>query len=290
MAVTAAGRRLTEQHRQAQLAIQRGFLAEFNPLWLLLDPFRLDDTSPGWLSAVLRVVAAWRQESAQAAVDYYRRSRSVEAPDADTPPPVPVLAEPVVAGPVPERAVHRGDRGVPLRFDESRQVAPVVRWDDSDRAARTSLIVTGPVAIKRRTGAGERVDVATRQAMADAGSAGSRHVLNGGRATLLTVVEADPEALGWARVTDGDPCAFCAMLASRGPVYKSRGAASFEPHDGCGCSVEPVFDRAAQWPGRAREFQRMWRRYTRGESGKDAVRAFRRAYERAQRERDTAAA
>ncbi|KAB5606685.1 hypothetical protein EHS19_06735 [Bifidobacterium jacchi] len=27
---------------------------------------------------------------------------------------------------------------------------------------------------------------------------------------------------GWRRVSDGDPCAFCAMLVTRGPVYTSR--------------------------------------------------------------------
>lgn len=292
MAATSEGRALTEQHRRAQVAAQRGFLAEFVALWLLLDPYRLDDTAPGWVSAVMRLIGVWRQQSADVAVDYYQRLRVVEAPRAPLPGPLPVFDRPAPADRVVRR-VARGNRGsVVLRRDPGRQVTPVVSWRDADRAARASLIVTGPVNIKRRTGRGEGPQVAVRRALTESSGAASRHVLNGGRRALLVMADADPAALKWARVTDNDPCAFCAMLASRGFAYDTRASAAFEPHDGCACTVEPMFDRAAAWPGRAREFQAMWREFTRGTTGKAAVRAFRRGYERAQRavDRDTAAA
>lgn len=55
----------------------------------------------------------------------------------------------------------------------------------------------------------------------------------------------------WRRVTDGDPCAFCAMLASRGPVYmESTVTASkyaLRYHKGCGCTAEPWYGRWEDW-------------------------------------------
>lgn len=35
----------------------------------------------------------------------------------------------------------------------------------------------------------------------------------------------NPHSTGWRRITDGDPCAFCAMLASRGPAYRTEASA-----------------------------------------------------------------
>lgn len=129
----------------------------------------------------------------------------------------------------------------------------------------------------------------------------SRQVLNGGRETIDTNVEADRTCIGWVRVTDGDPCAFCAMLASRGPVYKSRETAQggrnteritgpqlvnvpyservggYRAHNHCGCTAEPVYSTDTDWPGRSREFHELWQDSTKGFSGKDALNAFRRA-------------
>ncbi len=81
----------------------------------------------------------------------------------------------------------------------------------------------------------------------------------------------------WRRVTDGNPCGFCAMLASRGPVYtsaaaaggvvgrgmekskakrpgsakgvKARGRASLggQYHGHCGCTVEPFDVSGPEW-------------------------------------------
>jgi hypothetical protein len=71
----------------------------------------------------------------------------------------------------------------------------------------------------------------------------ARIALDGGRTTVLGTVAADPVAVGWWRVTDGDPCAFCALLASRGISYKNEHAAEFKAHNDCGCSAQPAFTR-----------------------------------------------
>ncbi len=77
----------------------------------------------------------------------------------------------------------------------------------------------------------------------------------------------DPAALGYARrALSTNPCAFCLMLVSRGPVYKDASAAllrdgSSEPyHDNCSCVAVPVFHRQ-RWPGREeyRRLESQWR-------------------------------
>lgn len=132
--------------------------------------------------------------------------------------------------------------------------------------ATTSLTVTG---ISRVAQGKAAVDTAAAAAV--------RLVLNGGRGTLVDAVEADPVALGWIRVTDGDPCAFCALLASRGPTFKSRGSAGFQAHDSCACTAEPVYDRNTEWPGRNREWADLYSEVAQGQP--NPLNAFRRAYE-----------
>lgn len=54
----------------------------------------------------------------------------------------------------------------------------------------------------------------------------------------------------WRRVTDGDPCGFCAMLAGRGPVYHSKlkaGVGGNRYHGFCGCTAEPFDGPADEW-------------------------------------------
>lgn len=53
----------------------------------------------------------------------------------------------------------------------------------------------------------------------------------------------------WRRVTDGKPCGFCAMLASRGPVYRSASEAGQgnKYHGRCGCTVEPYEGDPDDW-------------------------------------------
>ena len=69
-------------------------------------------------------------------------------------------------------------------------------------------------------------------------------VLNAGR----EVVRASSPR--WRRVTDGQPCGFCAMLASRGPVYRSAEKAGYggnRYHERCGCTAEPFEGDPDEW-------------------------------------------
>lgn len=329
MATTSQGAALTEQHRLAQQKVRDDFLVEFLAMWALLDSTRLDATGPGWVAAVMPLVRRYRLRSAQVATDYYGRFAAVEAPAgpaparSDTPaarPPVPSptrptptrrqparTPEPVRTSRLDDQQVAPRDRRVRFDFDESafspriegerptRIEIPDIDWAPADRAARVSLTVTGPVGQKSKAGRGKPLQVARDESFTQAAGAATRHVLTGGRQSLLTLVEGDMRAIGWIRVTDGDPCHFCSMLSSRGAVYKEdsfsqsdprfEGPGEFKVHDSCACTMEMIYSRQAAWPGRADEFYRMWRDNIEGRySGQDARNAWRRLYEQRQRE------
>lgn len=61
-----------------------------------------------------------------------------------------------------------------------------------------------------------------------------------GRSTMIR--SSSENGIQYARVTSGDACTFCVMLASRGAVYASEYAANQlgDYHGACNCSVEPV--------------------------------------------------
>lgn len=251
MAATEAGRLLTEGHRLAQLRIAAETVQLMRSTWALLDPFDLDATTPRWLDVSTRLLVRQHARSAAMSAQYLRSFRAVELSISDF---SPLLADPL-----------------------------------NPARAATSLTVTGPVAIKQQMSRSVPLTQAVATAEAMSAGAAMRHALNGGRTTLLTNVERDRAALGHVRVTDSDPCFFCAMLASRGPVYKDGSFARSDPrftgpgeakvHDDCGCTIEPVYRPDAEWPGRAREFADLWAETARGLPAGEARREFRRAYE-----------
>lgn len=105
-----------------------------------------------------------------------------------------------------------------------------------------ALSFAGPVRIKRLILAGYAPDDAYEAAMVKFGGMVRRQTMMGGRLTVAATAGADRRAVGWRRVTDGNPCAFCAMLASRGPVYKDAAAADgIQYHAHCGCTAEPAY-------------------------------------------------
>lgn len=295
-------RRLVEQHRRAQVANRAGFLREFLAAWGLLRTDDLDASYPNWLRIIMRLIRAFRQASADLALNHYRDMRRLGVPD-------PEIGMPEVdfdLGDVVERAARsrrtHPDASVPARVvREARELRQAgrparltIHWDRADRAAEAALRVTGPINIKTRIKRGETPEKAARNALVEASGAASRHVLNGGRSTSLTLVQNDKVALGYVRVTDSNPCAFCAMLASRGIVRYGRKAEAFaesdarfigpgqvKVHDHCACALVPVFSENDGHLVKAKEFQRLWNDHIQGRfSGNDALNAWRRLYER----------
>lgn len=242
MAVTAAAAALTRAHKLDQSRIRAAAIAELMQTWPMLSLDNINATSQSWLAMMLALVQRWRGRSAQLAGQYYTELRARETDQVV--PPMLMLA----ATPDPGQVV-------------------------------TSLLVTGPIGLKARIGRGVPPEKASKLSLIETQGAVARHVLNGGRQTLLDTAQADPRAVGYARVTDGNPCPFCAMLASRGGVYRSRESALFADkgvnryHDHCGCTVEPMFTRGAL-PEASARYERLWAESTRGKSGKAAMGAF----------------
>lgn len=243
MASTATGSQLTRAQRSDQARIRNQAVAEFLNLWPLLNPRDIDTTSQSWTALAIELVRRYRALSAQRAGQYYTALRLAETTE---------LAPPVI----------------------SLATAPV-------QAISTSLLVTGPIGLKARIGKGMPIEKASKLALVQASGAVARHVADGGRQTLIGTAEADALAVGYARITDGNPCPFCAMLASRGFVYRSRESANFAHngvdryHDHCGCTVEPAFSRGQALPAANERYEKLWIESTRGKSGKDAINAFR---------------
>lgn len=193
-------RSLTEAHRLAQLRIGARTIQQLRAVWNLLDPEDLDGTFEDWLTIVVPIVDNGRAASASLAASYLSGTRVIELGEP---------FEPILAGP-------------------------------ADRARlATSMLVTGPISIRSNLGrmsSNAAVDIAE----ARTASAGMRHVLNAGRETITSTIQADKRAIGYERVSSGNACDFCSMLEGRGAVY-SEDSADFEAHDGCGCTAEPVY-------------------------------------------------
>ncbi|MFE9003086.1 hypothetical protein ACFYOY_13235 [Streptomyces sp. NPDC007875] len=149
----------------------------------------------------------------------------------------------------------------------------------------SALDVTGPVEFKKAIAAGKTPQQAMDAAAVRMVGSTQYLALEGGRSVMNQSIEDDERATGWSRVTDNDPCAWCAMLASRGPVYKTaktagdprQGGNSY--HDHCGCQAWPAFTLDEPFVGLANRLYDDWLRVTRGTGGRDAVNAFRRWWE-----------
>jgi len=104
-----------------------------------------------------------------------------------------------------------------------------------------------------------------------------------GRDAILGAIRNDRLVLAVARGTGPDPCAFCAMLASRGFVYKSEATAGVGDSEAIvkyhiHCHCYPIFRylKISELPPLNTYFQEKWYEVTAGRSGHDAVKAWRR--------------
>lgn len=174
-----------------------------------------------------------------------------------------------------------------------RVVEPVLaEW--VTEPVRESMRITGPVGFKSSIGNGEDPERA-RLVMADRMAASAqRHAMAGERGTVEATVEDSAEIVGWRRVSDGDPCAWCAMLVGRGAVYKSKATATrvvgraatargnqalgSAYHDGDQCTAVPLYEDEDE-PEEVDDLYRQWLETTAGTSGAQALRVWRRYWD-----------
>jgi hypothetical protein len=187
-------------------------------------------------------------------------------------------------------------------FNPDRQRGLVIDWGERRGAIQAGLEITGPINIKNRTRQGmtaAQIEQAARAALVESSGTASRYAMEGGRETALRLVESDSAVRGYVRVLGPNPCYFCAMLASRGPVYKKGsftnarsvrhatdprtpfvGPGEFKVHDHCMCQMEPVYSTDTGWPGLGKDLQKLWNaEIQRKYSGQAAIRQWRKVYD-----------
>lgn len=236
MARTSAGADLTAAQRRRQIALRALVLREMTTLWGTWSPGDVAGFDR-YARLATTLLAARHEQSAGLALGYARAFRVAEG-----------VGTRELAVPLPAR----------LTLDD----------------VRPSLLVTALGSYRRAVKAGLSPQAAARQGLVGSLGTAGRLTMNGGRSALVAATDADPRATGWVRVTSGSPCAFCTMLASRGPAYRSQRTADFEAHDHCGCTVEVAYEGSALPPSTAAA-QRRYIEATKGLSGKDALAALR---------------
>lgn len=206
MAATSRGAVLTDQHRRDQVRMAITADSQARRAWDgTLDLNDLKGSQPVWKNTIMRLIETWWRVSARTAANYIPRFREAE------------IGEGIEVA-VPE-------------FDRSR-VAREVDW-------------TGAVNVLWHISRGETAAAAYVAARSLFLGIFHEAVLDGGRMTVREMAKRDTRAIGWRRVSDGDPCAFCAMLVTRGPVYTSEQHAlsrqsdmlKYHPHCGCTCEI-----------------------------------------------------
>lgn len=238
MARSPEGALLTERHRRLQLTISAAAIRTLLQLWGTVDPSALAATIGPFTRAGATVVRTGRQASALAASRYY----------------------------VDFRRLERVPGGITV----------VTRALPDARVLEGALRGAGLKGIQTATAAGRSTDEAARNGFVKLSGSATSLVLGGGRDTLMDAIQSDPQAQGWQRVTDGAPCAFCAMVASKGIIAGDEASAGFEAHGHCGCTAEPAFEGSAIRPDNER-FAQAWKEATTGLSGGEALNAFRRS-------------
>lgn len=125
-----------------------------------------------------------------------------------------------------------------------------------------------------------------------------KSALDGGRQDVHTIASVDPKVIGYVRVSEtGTPCGWCAMLISRGVIFKngksrlknlyiskrSAGdpeAGGKEYHPNCHCISEPVYGleqfNNSDLYDLNRKYAKLWPEVTAGLDGKQALAAWRR--------------
>ncbi|MEU0674477.1 hypothetical protein ABZ330_16555 [Streptomyces sp. NPDC006172] len=166
---------------------------------------------------------------------------------------------------------------------------------EAEQELRTILEALGTENLRKKVDAidgarsADDVDALREEAHQQAGArqaaAAERVAMNGARSTVWNHMQRDRRVLGYIRLSrTGTPCGWCAMLISRGPVYRSQSSAEYADgdryHDNCHCYAEPVFSREQYASSSAyelnRRYEELWPKVTRGLSGKAAVSAWRR--------------
>jgi hypothetical protein len=196
-----------------------------------------------WIAFVTALVRKYGQVSSASSAGYYEAARQRAG--------ITSRYRASTAPTTPSQAVEASMRWAIAPVEKSFTVSP--------QDVRDELMAA---ALERSTAAAEKL------------------AIDEGRMTVLENQLDDKQAQGWVRVTRPGACSFCALLAIRGPVYKSEQSASFQAHNHDRCFPAPVFvGETYEVPPQVAEWRATYQRVAAGKSGKAARLAFRQALE-----------
>jgi hypothetical protein len=259
--------------------------------------------SGGWIRRLLAYIANRRKRTRALAIAKHRLVRALRTGATISMPGAPAgrttIGELVqdfsrLSG----AAVRTGlDAATPVAVEQiTLSVAELDRLErDAQREAEIVLDALGPRTLTSKldeldlTAPAEDVDAKRDEAHLAAGrrqaAATERLVLNGARSASWAIHGKDSKVVGYVRFsTTGTPCGWCAMLISRGPVYRTAMSAQYAEgdlyHDNCKCDVMPVFS-TEQYDSSDlfelnRKYSALWPKVTQGLSGRAALTAWRR--------------
>lgn len=281
---------LDASHRAEQATNASDVAKTLIARWLLLvDPDNIAVSSRSWLAEAVTAILQGRERAYTLASAYALAVRRIQIPGATPihipkppPPPLEKIQTSLVYTGVRDLAIKLGRIPEPIDPADTFSVEPVTE-SDRERYAR------------ERESWRQMRQKAMEVSGAKAAASAYKEVVNGARDTTDELVRTNT-ALGYMRITKAKPCAFCLMLASRGPVYREdsfdqsnvrfTGPGQHKVHDTCGCTLRPLFERGEEnWTDTARKADDVWRNGTGkpGEkppasySGQEAINAFARA-------------
>jgi hypothetical protein len=259
-----------------------------------------------WLGRVIALIFKQRQRARDLARSYYRLTRALR-----TDLTIPDFSDPGATSTTLNdlRDDFQSQVGrTPVELGSDNSSIDIEPLDSSKSTSATDKAIQdeiklalgnlGPIALDNAlkqidpTDPASEVDekrqAASDQAGARQAAAAARIAMNGARHELSDLTNRDRKAIGYIRLSrTGTPCGWCAMLISRGPVYKTQRSAEVvrytegdQYHDNCNCYAEPVFSdeeyETSDLYRLNREYEEQWPKVTRGLSGKSAVSAWRR--------------
>lgn len=261
------------------------------------------DANARWLRLAVRYVSRRRLRARDLALAYYRYQRALSTGstirlpgETQTYYSIPELQRQFEAllnpeAPTTPQEGNEGDSGDSVKAEDVSGLNEALAQNEelSAQEIETVLKALGTDNLDRKLAQVTDDDAGRQEAHREAGrrqaAAVARVTMNGGRSALYTTASLDPKAIGWARVsTTGTPCGFCAMLISRGAVYKSESSASLGPdqdlyHDNCHCIAVPIFSREDYRSNPVfdtnREYAALWPKVTKGLGGKAALAEWR---------------
>lgn len=315
--------RLLDEFWRAQARIGAEASAQALAAWATMNPLNLDRAGPAWLASVIQVLRGSRQRSRRNAVAFYRLYRALETGYTVAPEHVPATFAPdrTSLGELRQEWAREAELPFTAEPDDFTEI-PVEEFDwpelepeRLDRAAAVSLASAGVQRaqdVVQEATDRERLDdpeflESLESAGRGAANVADREAIRAGRELVDKASHKDPRVKGWARVTDGNPCHFCAMLASRGAIYTSKQRAELgwrkKPvgspdgrvpqnrrppvtladlsayHPGCHCQAVPIYDRNDFLTPEARRLAREWREVTAGTTGAESRAAWRKHIE-----------